>query len=632
MKQRTLVGEMHVWVQKALLKTRFFDDLDEEKIDAVISLAELWEFGPGEQVANQGEAADRFDIMLNGEVSLLIARDGIPDVVEIGRITPFDTIGSEEMLTGQNRVASVRATSERTLLLRFDKDGFEKLMTMILGFTKEVARGLAGRLTELGSRMPLPYASMEDIGSVEPRVIQLFPVTFIQRHRVVPLHFENSALTLGFVQDPTPQVVSIIRQQLPDLDLRIVRISSDTLDLVLRTHGLVMNPPPMYTNTYQAVSEAMETVGSGLHPLPTPASGAHPVVGAEQQLESLLRLMGDEGASDLHLSAMQKPRWRIDGELFELSDYTELGPNDIFDVLGNIMPEETKEEYESSHSVDFAYAVEGLARYRVSLFRDEHGHNAIFRQVPFAVPTLDKLGAPDGMQKILEYRRGLVLVTGPNRSGKSTTLAALTDHLNTNRRGHIITIEDPIEYMHRSKGCLVNQREVGIHAPTFESAMRSAMRQDPDIIVVGELRDVTMMRLALEAASAGHLVLGTLHTTSAVATIDRVIELFPPDEHPLIRGMIAENLVAVASQVLVRKIGGGRAAAFELLLLNPAIGNLIRQNKTHQIANTMATGKSRGQVLLNDELQRLVADGAVSADDAVSMAIDKDDLNARLTT
>jgi twitching motility protein PilT len=337
------------------------------------------------------------------------------------------------------------------------------------------------------------------------------------------------------------------------------------------------------------------------------------------------------GASDLHLSATMPPLVRKDGEMQRLSD--QIGPltSDVLvRVLAEIMPADNRAEYEARHDTDFAYEIAGLARFRANIFRDRHGIGAVFRVIPSNILTAEQLGLSPHVLNLCQLRKGLVLVTGPTGSGKSTTLCALIDHINRTRADHIITIEDPIEFVHQNQRCLINQREVHSHTRSFKDALRAALREDPDVILVGELRDLETIAIAIETAETGHLVFGTLHTSTAASTVDRIIDQFPADRQTQIRVMLSESLRGVIAQTLCRKVGGGRIAALEILLSNSAIGNLIREGKTFQIPSMMQVGRAQGMVSLNDALVDLVKKGLITPDEAILRAADKNGITALL--
>jgi len=313
----------------------------------------------------------------------------------------------------------------------------------------------------------------------------------------------------------------------------------------------------------------------------------------------------EQGASDLHLSSGQQPALRLNGDI-ERIKYEDLSSDKLRRILYEITSQEKIKVFEETGDVDFGYEIAGLARYRANYFMQKNGISAVFREIPSDVLTAEQLGLPDVISKLADLPRGLVLVTGPTGSGKSTTLAAIIDHANKSRKDHIITVEDPIEFVHQSHSCIVNHREVGLHTQTFSSALRGALREDPDIILVGELRDLETISLAIEAASTGHLVFGTLHTSSAPKTVDRIIEVFPSTEQAQIRSTLSDGLRAVVAQVLFKRIDKkGRCAAMEILIATPAVRNLIREGKTHQIPSMIQTGKQYGMQLLDDAIMEL---------------------------
>lgn len=336
-------------------------------------------------------------------------------------------------------------------------------------------------------------------------------------------------------------------------------------------------------------------------------------------ITELLEFSVKHNASDLHLSAGMPPLIRVDGDVRKLQ-VPPLEHKEVHSLIYDIMNDKQRRDYEEDLEVDFSFEVPGLARFRVNAFVQGRGAAAVFRTIPSKVLTLEQLGCPDIFRTISDKPRGLVLVTGPTGSGKSTTLAAMIDYINENRYDHILTIEDPVEFVHDAKKCLVNQREVHRDTHSFNAALRSALREDPDIILVGEMRDLETIRLALTAAETGHLVFGTLHTTSAPKTIDRVIDVFPAEEKTMVRSMLSESLQAVISQTLLKKVGGGRVAAHEIMVGTPAIRNLIREAKVAQMYSVIQTGAALGMQTLDQSLQSLVQRGLVSRDEAMAKA------------
>ena len=341
-------------------------------------------------------------------------------------------------------------------------------------------------------------------------------------------------------------------------------------------------------------------------------------------IDRLFRLMCERGASDLHLSVGMPPLVRKDGEIEPLEpDTPAVTPESVVALLEPIMPAKNQEEFARRHDTDFAYEIAGLARFRANIFMDRKGRGAVFRVIPSKILTAHDLGLSPHILQLCRLNKGLVLVTGPTGSGKSTTLCAMVDYINRNRSDHIITIEDPIEFVHENQRCLMNQREVHTHTDSFKNALRAALREDPDILLVGELRDLETVAIAIETAETGHLVFGTLHTTTAASTVDRIIDQFPADRQSQIRTMLSESLRAVIAQTLCKKIGGGRIAALEVLIVTSAVSNLIRESKTFQVPSIIQVGKAIGMVSLNDSLMTLVTKKLVAPEEAYAKSVDK---------
>ncbi len=350
---------------------------------------------------------------------------------------------------------------------------------------------------------------------------------------------------------------------------------------------------------------------------------------AEQRLGKLLRALVQSSSSDLHLRVGEPPMFRTHGEIARQGGPA-LSVQDLELLILSIMPERNRGEWKETGDTDFAYEIAGVARYRVNAARDRKGPVAVFRVIPAKVVTVEEMGLSDEVQRLCQLTKGLVLVTGPTGSGKSTTLCALVDLVNRSRSDHIITIEDPIEFVHENKKCLITQRQVHVHTESFKTALRAALREDPDIVLVGEMRDLETIAIAIETAETGHLVFGTLHTTTAASTVDRMIDQFPADRQSQIRVMLSESLKGVISQTLCKKVGGGRVAAREILLTTPAIANLIREAKTFQIPSIMQTSKKLGMVTLNDALLELVEKKLIEPDEAYVKSVEKAGLAASM--
>ena len=339
-------------------------------------------------------------------------------------------------------------------------------------------------------------------------------------------------------------------------------------------------------------------------------------------IAELLAFSVKSNSSDLHLSAGISPMIRVDGDLRKIN-LPAMDHKDVLKILYDIMNDKQRKEFEERLELDFSFEIPNLARFRVNAFNQNRGAAAVFRTIPSEILSMQQLSLPPVFQELASFPRGLVLVTGPTGSGKSTTLAAMVDFINTNRYQHIITIEDPIEFVHQSKKCLVNQREVHKDTYSFSAALRSALREDPDIILVGELRDLETIRLAMTAAETGHLVFGTLHTNSATKTINRIIDVFPAEEKAMIRSMLSESLQAVVAQSLLKKNGGGRVAALEIMLCTGAIRNLIREDKVAQMYSSIQTGQSKGMQTLDQHLAELVKQNVIARHVAQEVAINK---------
>lgn len=340
-------------------------------------------------------------------------------------------------------------------------------------------------------------------------------------------------------------------------------------------------------------------------------------------ISELLAFANKNKASDLHISSGLPPMIRIDGEIKKIN-VPELDENTVLAMITDIMNDNQRKTFEEFLEVDFSFELPNIARFRVNAFNQQRGPAAVFRTIPSVVLSFEDINAPEIFKEISLIPRGLVLVTGPTGSGKSTTLAAMVDYINEKKNEHILTVEDPIEFVHQSKNSLVNQRELHEHTISFENALRSALREDPDVILVGEMRDLETIRLAMTAAETGHLVFGTLHTTSAAKTIDRIIDVFPAAEKAMVRSMLSESIKAVISQTLMKKIGGGRVAAHEIMIGTPAIRNLIREDKVPQMYSAIQTGQSLGMQTLDQCLEELVNKRLISPADARSKAVNKD--------
>jgi twitching motility protein PilT len=409
------------------------------------------------------------------------------------------------------------------------------------------------------------------------------------------------------------------------------------VELKSGANGVAVLRPVSPPATTAAAAGTSSTAGNASSPPPSsPAVAGAPPARASQDLaeqraamETLFRILVQSGASDLHLRSNEPPMLRVHGELSR-QDQPALSPERLENMLLSIMTPKEVGEFRDGGDTDWAYEIEGLARFRCNAGRDRYGAIGVFRVIPNQIRTADEMGLSREVQNLCYLTKGLVVVTGPTGSGKSTTLAGLVDLINRTRTDHIITIEDPIEFVHPSKKCLVTQRQVGVHTRSFKHALRAALREDPDIILVGEMRDLETVSIAIETAETGHLVFGTLHTTTAASTIDRIIDQFPADRQSQVRVMLSESLRGVIAQTLCKKIGGGRVAAREILLSIPAVSNLIREGKTFQIPSIMQTNRKSGMVTLNDALLELVDAKLVEPKEAYMKAVEKTGFAAAL--
>ena len=610
MRTLPIEGQLMDKLVQGLSKSPLFASLKPEQLQQITARAEFLQYDAGEGIVEEGEVSDSFFFLLNGEARVLVG-GGKPEPIEVGILQHPDCFGEMGLLLDKPRSATVTARSA-IALLKFNAQLFSYFMQKIPEFGLSISRHLATRLALTSHQLPLATsADQQELPT--PEVLGLLPREILERQRVVPLKTEGNLLYLGFVLDPTPQVLAVIRPQLPSMDIKPVRVSTEFLERCLRSNA----SSPGWSAAEQPTAQSQPAAAAAVdddRPRHSP------------KLDVLLRRMVAEWASDIHLSGKQSPRWRIDGEMLTIEDLPVLRGSEVHELVKPIMREANLQEYLQTNDTDFAYAIEGVSRFRVNLFRDRGGVSAVFRQIPDKILTIEQLGLPSIVQSVCEYPKGLILVTGPTGSGKSTTLAAMIDHVNKTKKSHIITLEDPIEFVHKSQACLMNQREVGTHTKSFSRALRAALREDPDIVLVGEMRDLETVSLALETANTGHLVFGTLHTSTAISTVDRIIDLFPSEQQNQVRVVLADSLRCVISQMLCRKIGGGRIGVQEILVSNAAVANLIREAKNNQIATIMTTQRALGNRMLNDELAKLVNDKVIQYEEALAKAIDKPNL------
>ena len=424
------------------------------------------------------------------------------------------------------------------------------------------------------------------------------------------------------------QIRTMMREVAPGETLSLLDASGSARCVYVSSEGtfdidLIVKEGKVMARIVAAAAGATESAKA--RPEAPGGTGTQPDIDnrALRKIVMLLRSVMSHQASDLHLRAGSRPRLRVGGTIEVMADEPVLAGEDISAMLSVVMPEKNRAEFLALNDTDFAYELPGIGRFRGNAFRDRNGTGAVFRSIPMTVVTVEQMGLSAEVQRLCHLTKGLVLVTGPTGSGKTTTLCALIDLVNRTRTDHVITIEDPIEFVHENKKCLITQRQVGVHTTSFAHALRAAMREDPDIILVGELRDLETVSIAIETAETGHLVFGTVHTSSAVATVDRLIDQFAADRQSQIRMMLSESLKGVIAQVLCKKIGGGRVAAREVMLAAPSVSNLIREGKTFQLPSVLQTSRKLGMVTMNDALVDLVDSSQIEPQEAYLKAIDK---------
>ncbi len=411
----------------------------------------------------------------------------------------------------------------------------------------------------------------------------------------------------------------------------MVRVNGHQLSAVITPASQANAEPAPPPDPMEVLGNAPPEVAVPSAPEPPPepeperesAPAPVEVVEGEPAINRILRQLVAEKGSDLHLTAAHRPMYRKDGEIKLLPGWDEIPSEQIDRWMSEVAHEQATEKFRADNDADFAHEIPNVSRFRMNWFRDRHGVGAVMRTIPSKVLTADQLGLPPVIRQFCDLPKGLVVVTGPTGSGKSTTLAAMIDLINKSRTDHIITIEDPVEFVHKPITCLVNQREVHTHTKSFSAALRAALREDPDIVLVGEMRDLETVHIAIETAETGHLVFGTLHTNTAASTVDRIIDQFPTDHQAQIRVMLSESLKGVVAQTLCRKQGGGRVACLEILVVNSAVSNLIREGKTFQIPSIMQTAKGQGMQTQNDHMLQLVKEGRVSPEEAYKKAVDQ---------
>jgi len=620
MKLQPVTPELLPKVVQAIAQHPLLRGVDARTLSDVVHQSVMVQYAEHEAILTQGDKADSWSVLLRGQAAVRVAPAGMSEAFDIDRVKPFEIIGELDVLLAMPRRFSIVAL-EAVATLQIPPAMLLELFNRAPAFAVAYAVHIAGRYVAESRKVPLQFYDLSS-ALPPPEVVNLLPAQFIERQRVLPVASQGNRMLLGFVDDLTSLALSAARQFLPGVEIVPVWIDASVYNQVLQSMAS-LEPEAHEAAAAPAVSaDAPRPAGSGGVVLSSKPLSA-------PRLDPLLKRMVAEGASDLHMSGNHRPRWRIDGEMREIADAKVLSDVQVWEILDPGIPERNKHQFLDDNDTDFAYSLPNVARFRVNLFRDQNGIGTVMRVIPSKILTLEQLGLPEGVRRMCDNPKGLVLVTGPTGSGKSTTLAAMIDYINRNRRNHIITLEDPIEFVHKSQRSLVNQREVGPHTTSFGRALRAALREDPDIVLVGEMRDKETIALALETANTGHLVFGTLHTSTAISTVDRIIDVFPPEQQSQIRAVVAETMKGVVSQTLLRRKGGGRIAALEVLVGSHAVSNLIREGKNHQIFNIMLTAKQQGNQMLNDQLEALVRDGKVEYDEALMKALDKPELAKR---
>lgn len=570
-------------LRHSLAQCKLFTSLSAAQIDEVAKHGELLQFSQGEGIAKQGEQADGFFIIISGETAVEMVTSETEHTVVLTRLSSGEFFGEMATLLGSKRNANVVTVSPFCSVLRYSGEQFKNMLRNLPYFSAAMAHSLAVRLQKTSVKTSTQGA--EGVDEVEADVLRLVPEAFCVRHRVLPIAVTDGALRIGFVDQPTREVLAKLQTFAPSLRLEVQSLNLHEFDQLFRN----------------LVWPRLDSVRVDSDP--------------GFSLSGLLMRCIGEGASDVHLTTGLAPRWRIDGALLPIRGYAPLSADQLNAIVHEILPSGTQWQA-NDKDLDFAYEFEGGERFRVNVFRDMNGAAIALRHIPSRILTLAQLDAPRALTDVCRRPKGLFLVTGPTGSGKSTTLAAMINHINLTQTKHIITLEDPIEYRHVSAKALVNQREIGVHAATFSSALRSALREDPDVVLVGEMRDLETISLAIEIAQTGHLVFATLHTTSAIGTIERIVGMFDNEKQAQIRDSLSDVLVGVVSQTLLKRIGGGRVAAYEVMMNSPAIAHLIREMKTTQIATYFGAGQKQGNRSMEADLSRLVSTGKVSLDEA----------------
>lgn len=605
----TIDADMLHKVVGVLSQSEMMANLGEDLITQIVKPSQLLKFGPDEFLIKEGDPSEFFFMLIEGEVAVLQNTEKDGEQIELAHLKPPSSIGEIGLMLERERTASIRTVTQ-CLVLKIERVMFNYIFENFPKVGIAICKSLAHRVQALSVKISLPQHD-DAVGKPPADVMKMLPMEVIIRHRILPLKMEKNVLHLGSVGDPTPTVIGILRRLLPSMKVRLLRIKPELFEEVLQSSAGIKEWDK---------EEAPKPVEE-----PEEASPGSP------KLDALLKRIIGEGASDLHLPAGQTPHWRIDGEIKPIADAKTVGPEEVLDLLKPVMNQRAINDLETRKDADFAYSIPGTGRFRVNLYRDDNGFSAAIRVIPYTIFSFDQLGTPPAAIEFCRASSGLILVTGPSGSGKSTTLAAMINHINSTRNAHIITLEDPVEFIYKSDKSLINQREIGNSAESFARGLRAALREDPDIVLVGELRDQETIALAIETANTGHLVLATLHTTTSLGTINRIIDAFPPELQKQVRSDLGQCLKGIICQRLLKRIDGGRIAAFEMLVMNKSLGNMIREDKIIQIPNMMQTGKKEGNVFMNESMMRLVKGRKVELEEAMKQTTDKADLKQRMT-